>query len=171
MSGLKIHVGCGKRILQGYVNVDIVPREGVDLIAPASRIHLPDGSADEVLAVHLFEHIEPWEAPKALADWHRLLAHGGLLVLEMPDIVKCAQNLLKLIDRGDPKQLASLAFNGIYGDASLKDPWMLHRWGYTFKTLAPMLKEAGFTKIREAPTQWHPIGKAHRDFRIEARKG
>lgn len=167
---MKIHVGCGKRILREYLNVDAVEREGVDLVSSAVSIPLHDGIADELLAVHLFEHIEPWDAPKALAEWHRLLKPGGLLVLEMPDIVKCAKNLLKLIDRGDPKQLASLAMNGIYGDASLKDPWMLHRWGYTFKTLGPMLQAAGFTKIREAPTQWHPIGKAHRDFRVEARR-
>ena len=167
---MRLNVGCGKRILDGYVNIDAVPREGVDIVAPALKIPLSGGGAEELMAIHLFEHIEPWDAPKALAEWHRLLAPGGLLVLEMPDIVKCAQNLIKLIDRGDPKQLASLAMHGIYGDASLKDPWMLHRWGYTFKTLAPMLKAAGFTKIREATTQWHPIGRAHRDFRVEARR-
>ena len=51
------------------------------------------------------------------------------------------------------------------------DPWMIHKWGWTPKTIKPLLAETGFSSFSEPPTQWHGIGKAHRDFRIEARKG
>lgn len=171
---MRLNVGCGRHVLEGWVNVDVVrsPKASRDpeILAKATEIPLEDGCADELMAIHLFEHFYLWEAPQALAEWRRLLKPGGLLVLEMPDIVKCAQNLLKLIDRGDAKAINSMAMHGLYGDAGLKDPWMCHRWGWTPKTLEPFLKANGFTKIRTAPTQWHPIGKAHRDFRMEARK-
>lgn len=172
---MRIHVGCGRHILDGWVNVDTqrspkAPRDP-EVIGSALKIPLPDGCADEVMAIHLFEHLHLWEAPKALAEWHRLLKRGGKLVLEMPDVVKCAKNLVKLADSGDEKAIRSLAMNGLYGDAGMGDPWMIHKWGWTPKTIKPLLAETGFSSFSEPPTQWHGIGKAHRDFRIEARKG
>jgi hypothetical protein len=47
---------------------------------------------------------------------------------------------------------------------------MLHRWGYTFKSLQPIVAAAGFGDIVERPTQWHPAGRELRDFRLEAVK-
>jgi len=171
---VKINLFSGRHVLDGWVNVDVVPSakasRAPDILSDVLSVPLPDGCADEIMAIHGFEHLYLWQTGPALAEWHRLLKPGGLLVLEMPDIVKCAKNLIKLIDRGDAKALTSLAMHGIYGDAGMQDPFMIHRWGWTPKTLIPVLQAAGFTKIREAPTQWHPIGKAHRDFRVEARK-
>lgn len=171
---MRLNVGCGKRILDEYVNIDVVrspkaPR-APEILAQATEIPLPDGCADELMAIHLLEHLHSWDVPVALAEWRRLLKPGGLLVLEMPDIVKCAKNLVKLIERGDEKSINSMAMHGFYGEQSTRDPWMCHRYGWAPKTLTPVLQAAGFTKIREAPTQWHPIGKAHRDFRIESRR-
>lgn len=172
---MKLHLFCGRRVIDGWTNIDVVaspkaPR-APDLLASALSIPLPDGCADEVMAIHGFEHLHSWDAPKALAEWHRLLKPGGLLVLEMPDVVKCAKNLVKLIETGDEKAIESLAMNGLYGDQSQQDPYMGHKYGWTPKTIKPLLKRAGFGFFKERPTQWHGIGKAHRDFRIEARKG
>jgi hypothetical protein len=67
----------------------------------------------------------------------------------------------------DPRQAGLW---GLYGDDRLEDPYMLHRWGYTFKTIHPMLERAGFQKIKEHATIYHPIGRDVRDFRVEAIK-
>lgn len=171
---MRINVGCGRHVMEGWVNCDVVrsPKASRDpeIFAKATEIPLADGCADELMAIHLFEHFYLWEAPKALAEWRRLLKPGGLLVLEMPDLVKCAKNLVRLIDSGDAKAIDSLAMHGLYGDPHYQDPFMCHRWSWTPKTLKPLLKANGFTDIREAETQWHPIGRKHRDFRMEARK-
>ena len=52
---MRLNVGAGGRILKGYTGIDIVKRPGADIIAPADKIPLPDGSCEEVLAVHLVE--------------------------------------------------------------------------------------------------------------------
>lgn len=170
----RIHVGSGRHVLDGWINVDLQTsskaKRPPDIFAPADEIPLPDACASELMAIHLVEHVYLWSVPKALTEWRRLLQPGGLLVLEMPDIVKCAENLLRLIGKGDEKSLNSLAMHGMYGDAGLGDPLMLHSWGWTFKTLKPVLASHGFVKIKEHETQWHPIGKGVRDFRVEARK-
>lgn len=166
---VRLNLGCGNKVIEGYIGVDAVQRVGVDIVAPAHKIPLDDGVADEVMAIHLVEHILPWELKIALAEWFRLLSPGGLLILELPDLFKCCQNILDGKVKGG-KHPDQLGMWGLFGDDRYEDPFMLHRWGYTFKTLAPKVKEAGFREIVERPTKYHPAGRAHRDFRLEARK-
>lgn len=170
---MRLNVGCGGRRIPGYVGVDAVSRPAADYIAPADKLPFPAGSCDEVMAIHLFEHILPWDAQKALAEWHRVLKPGGRLVLEMPDLEKCCRNILKILAGGTVmagKHPDQAGMWGLFGDDRLRDPYMLHRWGYTFKTIKPKLEAAGFKEITEHPTIYHPIGRNVRDFRVEAIK-
>lgn len=167
---MKLNVGCGGRRLPGYTGIDAVERPAADIVAPAHEIPLPDGCADEVLAIHLVEHLLPWDLKTAIAEWHRLLQPGGTLVLELPDLVKCCRNILDGRMKGG-KHPDQLGMWGLFGDNRYEDPYMLHRWAYTFATLSPIVAEVGFIKVVEKPTQFHPAGRDHRDFRLEARKG
>lgn len=164
---MKLNIGCGHRRLPGYTGVDVVSRGAADIVAPAEAIPLPDGCAEEVLAVHLVEHVFAWDVPALLAEWHRLLMPGGRLVLEMPDVMKCARNLMNGVLGKHPDQLHMW---GIFGDDTLRDPWMMHRSGWWFGRLAPVVSAAGFVAIIERETQFHPAGRGLRDFRLEARK-
>ena len=169
---MKINVGCGHRVLDGWTNVDAVisPRapRPPEIISNALTIPLPDGCADTVMAIHLFEHFYRWEAPKALAEWARLLKPGGLLIMEMPDLVKCAKNLLA--GHRASKHPEQMHMWGLYGDPREADPWMVHRWGWTYATVKPVLLEAGFESAAERITEFHSVGRLARDFRVEARK-
>lgn len=170
---LRLNIGAGGKRVPGYKGVDVVPRPGADIIAPAGNIPLADGSCDEIMAIHLFEHLREWEVGEVLAEWIRLLKPGGKLVLEMPDLKKCCQNILKILDGGvimAGKHPDQAGMYGLYGDPRLKDPYMLHSWAYTYQTIKPILESAGFQKITEHPTVFHPIGRHVRDFRVEAFK-
>ena len=166
---MKLNIGAGGRRLPGYTGVDVVERPGADIVAPAHAIPLADAVAEEVMAIHLVEHLLPWDLKTALAEWHRLLRPGGMLVLEMPDLVKCCKNIIDGRMKGG-KHPDQLGMWGLFGDNRYEDPYMLHRWAYTFATLSPLVEAAGFRKIVERPTQFHPAGRDHRDFRLEARK-
>lgn len=134
-----------------------------DIFCDIRTIPLPDQCADELHAIHVFEHFYQWETPALLAEWKRLLKRGGLLALEMPDIVKCAMNLLSGTED-------NFSYWGMYGDPRTKDPYMCHRWGWTAQTLKQALREAGFAEIEPALTLWHKRGAANRDMRMTARK-
>lgn len=164
---MRLNVGCGKRRLPGYTGVDVVQRDGVDIVAPAHEIPLLDASVHEILGVHIFEHFLLWECDGVLAEWRRLLRPGGRLVLEMPDLLKCCRNIL---DGRETKKRDQLGMWGLFGDATLEDVHMLHRWGWHFGTLQPFLAARGFVDIVERETEFHPAGRGVRDFRIEARK-
>lgn len=163
---MKLNLGCGRRVLDGFTNVDIqhspkAPR-APEILADLRSVPLPDGCADEAHAYHVIEHFVAWEAPIALAEWRRLLKPGGLLVLELPDLAKAAANLL----RGGSDQDCMWP---LYGDPSHRDEYMTHRWGYTPQTLTALLRHVGFVDIKVKPPQTHGP-RPGRDMRIEARK-
>ena len=164
---MRLNIGCGNRRLPGYTGVDAIPRPAADIVAPAHEVPLPDGCADEVLAVHLVEHVFAWQVPALFAEWHRLLKPGGHLVLEMPDAMKCARNLIEGRQGKKPDQLSMW---GLYGDDTLRDPYMMHKAGWWFDRLRPVVEAAGFIKIVERDTVFHPAGRGVRDFRLEARR-
>jgi ubiquinone/menaquinone biosynthesis C-methylase UbiE len=81
-SRLRLNLGSGNRPLDGYVNVDTRDRPGVDMIADATALPIPDGAAIEVQASSLLEHFRD---PYAVLDEaHRVLAPDGVLVVRVP---------------------------------------------------------------------------------------
>jgi hypothetical protein len=51
-----------------------------------------------------------------------------------------------------------------YGDPRWRDPLMVHRWGYTPKSLAQVMAQAGLVNIRQEPAQFKL--REPRDMRI-----
>ena len=171
--GVRLNVCCGRHVLDGWTNIDIAPspdaKRPPEILADAKAIPLDDCCADELMVIHGFEHFYRWECDQAITEWRRLLKVGGLLVLELPDLLKCCENILTGFTFGgkDPDQSGMW---GLFGDPREKNPYMNHRWGWTPKTLRAFLSKHRFTDIVDAVTQWHPAGRIHRDMRIEARK-
>lgn len=170
---VRLNVGCGIRLREGYINIDVQEAKSLsgeivvpDLLSDAKSIPLPDHCAHELVAIHIFEHFYRWEVEGVLAEWRRLLKPRGLLALELPDIVKCARNLLKGIEGN--KHPEQLSMWGLYGDPRHCDHYMTHKWGWTPKTLKALLEANGFEGVRSMSTQFHPIGRDVRDMRIEA---
>ncbi len=162
---MKIHAGCGKRYLEGWKNVDVQAIAGArvpDILADLRSIPLPDGCADELMAIHVIEHFYRWEVPAVLAEWRRLLKPGASLVLELPNLESACRNVLA----GDTEQMGMWP---LYGDPGHKDPYMCHRWGWTPATLQRELEAHGFTKIKHRPPEHHGA-RVNRDMRIEAKR-
>lgn len=163
---MRVNVGCGRMVLDGWINCDVQvsPRakRPPELICDAKSIPLPDSSADELMALHLVEHFFRWEIPEVLAEWKRLLKPGGLLVLELPNIEAACKNLLAGMDD-------QMGMWPLYGDWSHRDPYMMHKHGYTPRTIEALVAECGFKSIQMLPPRTHGA-RINRDMRLEARK-
>lgn len=170
---IRLNLGCGDKILPGYVNVDFAEsRKGnrPDVIADLRAMDFAPEYADEILSVHVIEHFYPWEAEALLAHWRSILKPGGLLVLECPNILTAAQALVNEPERaglGEGKD-GQLAMWPIYGDPGWKDPLMCHRWGYTPVTLKDLLVRSGFTNVRQEPAMFKQ--QDPRDMRVVGEK-
>ena len=105
----KLNLGCGNKLLPGYINIDFfaLPEEeikGHDFIE-ADVQELPSlfaaESVDEVLAVHLFEHLTHAQITTLLFKIWNVLKPGGRLIIITPDFIKLLDELANRTSRGD----------------------------------------------------------------------
>lgn len=154
---IRLNIGAGNKRIDGWLSIDLAGDP--DIVADVKQIPVPDGYADEAMAIHVFEHLYRWEAQPALKEWRRVLKPGGLLILELPDLTKCCHAVLA----GASERMSIW---GLYGDPGYQEPLMVHKWGWTAEELRGELRAAGFIKIKVREPQFH---KKARDMRIEAR--
>lgn len=92
MPALKLHLGCGKRHIEGWYHVDANPHPHVNLVhAIDSLPMITTGSVDVIYTCHTLEHFTRVELPRVLDEWHRVLRLGGILRLAVPDLPKLLQ--------------------------------------------------------------------------------
>lgn len=165
---MRINAGCGDKLLEGYVNVDVAPsRRGLkpDVLCDLHRLSFEDETADEILSVHVVEHFWRWEVVGILKEWARVLKPGGRMVLECPNLERaCLEFLADPGLRSGPGKEGQRTMWVFYGDPSWHDPLMVHRWGYTPVSLARVMEEAGLADVRQEPAQFKL--KEPRDMRL-----
>ncbi|WP_395059343.1 methyltransferase domain-containing protein [Polaromonas sp.] len=151
---VRLNLGCGDKILPGYVNVDVVEAragKSPDVICDLHELScFENDHADEIMAIHVVEHFWRWEIEAILREWLRVLKPGGSMVLECPNLLSACQALLaepELRSRQDKAGQTSMWV--FYGDPGWKDPLMIHRWGYTPHSLAQLMQSVGMVNVRQ----------------------
>lgn len=80
----KINLGCGKKHLQGYINVDIV--QPADVVADIRKgLPFQSNSCDRIEGDNIFEHFDNEDFKTVLNECHRVLVKGGILWIKVPD--------------------------------------------------------------------------------------
>lgn len=87
---MKVNLGCGRRPIPGFLNVDCVPLEGVEVVVnldDATKVTLPwlDDTVDEFAMIHVLEHIahplplmqEAWRCAKPGATFTIACPYGS----------------------------------------------------------------------------------------------
>jgi hypothetical protein len=87
------------------------------------------------------------------------MQHGGILILELPNI----KEIFKMFPHVPKDQKYGL-LNCIYGIAKEHTP---HLWGWYEENITDILQQAGFSQIKVLPIQFPHPGP---NFRIEAIK-
>jgi SAM-dependent methyltransferase len=165
---LKLHLGCGPEKRAGWVNVDVNPALQPDLVAAAYDLPmLADGSCEVIEACHLFEHLTLTQAKRALGEWRRLLAPGGELRLELPNLDRCVALIGTELDGFD---MGLLSLFGYPPAIDVEGEPQLHKWGWTPTTLTQAMRAAGFGEVRQEPvTQtYRKATRFDRDMRLVA---
>lgn len=78
---IKLNLGCGDKIIDGYINVDVVQERAgkqPDVICDIRNLDIfPDNFCDEVMAIHVVEHFWRWEIQAIIKEWVRIIKPGG----------------------------------------------------------------------------------------------
>ncbi len=83
---MKLHLGCWKRYIRGFVHIDLCDLPHIDFRSNID--HLPfiaDASVELIYCSHAFEYLDRFEAKQALNEWLRVLVPGGEVRLAVPN--------------------------------------------------------------------------------------
>lgn len=153
MSALKLHLGCGERYLDGYVNVDFPPSEHsvqttspADELADITRLEYGEGTVAEVRLHHVFEHFNRPTALRVLIDWRAWLQGGGLLVIETPDFQRSARDFFLRPGR------RGTTLRHVFG--SHEAGWAVHWDGWYESRYRETLGSLGYGELRFEKASW-----------------
>lgn len=137
---MKLHVGCGNKRIEGFVNVDIRSLPEVDVVADITDLSEFEGRGVELIyCSHVLEHIKRHEYMEVLSNWHSVLNTGGILRLAVPDIEQVFNHYQKY------KNLEVLR-GFLWGGQTY--PENFHYCGWDFDTLSIDLYAVGFKSVR-----------------------
>lgn len=141
MEKLKLHLGCGEKHLEGFVNIDCRKLESVDVVSDLEKLKkFEDNSAEIIYACHVLEHFSHRKTLGILKEWKRVLKNNGKLFLAVPDFKKL------LIRFGLTGRLNSI-LDPLFGAQNYKSNY--HYAAFTFKHLKNILLEAGFKSVKK----------------------
>jgi cephalosporin hydroxylase/predicted SAM-dependent methyltransferase len=112
----RLNLGCGSQVHPEWTNVDIMPRHpGVINHDLNKQLPFADDSFEVVYHSHVLEHLTKEQGKAFLAECFRVLKHGGILRVVVPDLERIARLYLENLDRAEA------------GDewASARHEWML----------------------------------------------
>lgn len=141
---LRLHIG-GEQAAPGWRILNVQPGDGVDYVGDCADLgRFADGSVAEIYASHVLEHLGYMDAlPRALAEFHRVLAPGGAARISVPDFeMLCRLFVHPGLDGEARHHIMRMAFGG------QTDEHDFHKVGLSWEILKAYLAEAGFTSAR-----------------------
>jgi len=80
----KLNLGCGKDIRVDYINMDIVPNKGVDVVHNMEKMPypFPNNYFDEIVSIHALEHTSNFI--EIMNEIHRISKYGCIIKIEVP---------------------------------------------------------------------------------------
>ena len=135
----KLHLGCGKVRIPGYVNVDIQPGPAVDVVADVRKLDFEPESFDVIYSCAVIEHFGRREWRGLLAHWASFLKPGGLFRISTCDFEAA---IARYREKANIEELLGLLIGG------QKDDYDWHGMIFDELTLRSGLEQAGLVDVR-----------------------
>lgn len=155
MKELKLHLGCGKKFIPGFIHIDAIKYDHVDHCQQVGELdNFADASISLIYACHVLEHFSRWEYKKVLKEWNRVLKPGGLLRLSVPNFSACAKIYYEEGLQAGLTGLVGLLIGG------QRDQYDFHGMIFDEELLSNSLLEVGFKNVQL--WDWRQV--EHRDI-------
>ena len=130
---MKLHIGCGKRYLEGWINADI-KSDVADIGFDAGKVFpFDNGTCKFIYCEHFVEHLVPEKGLVFFSECKRVLIQGGVLRISTPNLDYIADKYIHSTDRLAICNWTNSAFRG----------WG-HRYIYNKQTLSSALQDFDF---------------------------
>jgi predicted SAM-dependent methyltransferase len=138
-SPLRLHVGCGREALEGWVNIDIQTYAEADVALDITQ-GIPYHDVELIYSEHTLEHLDVESALQFLVESNRVLLEEGWLRLTTPNLDWVWDNIYSSQPGPNRLEKAIWANRSFYG-------WG-HRFLWNREALEAALRAAGFSEIR-----------------------
>ncbi len=141
---IKLNLGSGPDVRAGFINIDIQPFAGVDIIQDASVLtQYANESVDFMVAQHLLEYIPRPRMVATLTEWLRVLKPGAPLEIRVSDLSKITQSLYLNSISDEMGLHHEMVISMLYGKQ--KNPHDIRYNGFTSDFLQGVLVGLGYT--------------------------
>lgn len=157
MKEIKLNLGSGNIKFPGFINID--GEDGEDI----TNLDYDDNSVDLIYASHVLEYFDQVEVVDVIGEWYRVLKKGGKIRLAVPDFyeltrlytqekkeIKCHSPFGKEIIIDIIKDIKIRDIIGpLFGRMEMGGEMIYHKTTYDFETLAQLLYQIGFKRIKK----------------------
>jgi SAM-dependent methyltransferase len=151
----RLQLGCGLDIREGWVNLDIAPLSGVDVVHDLDAFPWPfeDASFDFIECIDILEHLN--DLPAAMREIHRILAPGGRIRIAGPHFTSYTVPT-------DPTHRRAFAINTFEFFTSRS--FLGRGYYFDFSYAVVETRVIRFQRVRYQPWNWliEPLINSHR---------
>ena len=142
---IKLHLGCGKRILNGWVHVDVSNYDHIDFNQSISDLSMfSDNTVETIYFSHALEYFDRTEVVSVLTEWGRVLTKTGMLYLAVPDFV----SLIRIYsEKGNLGNILGPLFGKM--NSGIANQLIYHKTVYDEPSLSLLLQECGFINVEK----------------------
>ena len=155
---IKLHLGCGRNLLDGWINTDFNTAKfrGSDFLDVTEKYPYDDNSVDYVFSEHMIEHISYQDGKFMIEESFRVLKSGGKIRISTPDL-KFLINLYTEDKTDLQKRYIDYSINHASYNVSIgTDTFIINNfvrdWDHTFiydeKTLKSLFESVGFSDVK-----------------------
>jgi SAM-dependent methyltransferase len=146
---MKLHLGCGRKYIPGYVHIDIVPYDHIDHVSSIDNLSFIESNSVEVIyTCHVLEHFKRKQTKTVLDEWFRVLKPNGTLRLAVPDF----ESICKVYQE---KKDLNLVIGPLFGNQNYL--YNIHYNIFDFSSLSKLLSDVGFSDIK----RYDPFSTEH----------
>lgn len=138
---MKLHLGCGKRYLQGWHHRDSTEWKHLDSVGPVQDLgEFADNSVEQIYASHVLEYFDSFEALEVLREWKRVLIPDGILRVAVPNL----DALIKIYTKNH--QIDTI-LGPLFGRMMSDGGMIYHRTTYNLQSLSNLIYETGYHSV------------------------
>jgi predicted SAM-dependent methyltransferase len=153
----KLQIGAQSNSIDGWLNVDILPKaDTVAYMDATETFPFESNSLDYVFSEHMIEHVSYEGGRKMLQECYRTLKPGGKIRIATPDL-NTVLRVLTDSEHADVQRYIRFYIDRFVGPSVPYDPAQMinilfyqfgHQFIYNESSLAHALQQAGFTQIQ-----------------------
>jgi predicted SAM-dependent methyltransferase len=142
----KLELGAGDRPTEGFIHNDVRELPHIEIVCPAEQIgrYISSQTLTHLRATHLLEHFSHRNTVWLLEQWRDLLQPGGLIYVEVPNLMWQAKALAGVAENMygcSPEEVVVM----MYGEQDYEGNF--HKTGFTPQLLSGSLRTAGFVNV------------------------